>query len=140
MTTIPDTVLVALITFASGFVGALFGYLTAGMSAKKQAERETRSLVFNARFSAYKDFLEALEHWAITPETPEAKALLFRKASEAVLLASDQTGEYLDNVQSYVLVYSNKTTAEARKQFLSDKSALLSAMRKDLSAAEVTLI
>lgn len=139
MTKIPDTILVALITFASGFVGALFGYLTAGMSAKKQAEREARSMVFNARSSAYKDFLEALEHWAITPESPEAKALLFRKASEAALLASDQTGTYLDKVQSYVLAYSGKTTSEMRKQFLSDKSALLDAMRKDLSVSEITL-
>lgn len=128
-----DTVLISLITFGSGFVGALFGYLTARMSAKEQRKREAESTLFQTRLNAYAEFLEALEQWALAPCNLELKARLFRKTSEAALTASNECGHYLNLIQTYVLQRTSDVPQSAQEEFLSNKSALLAAMRKDLS-------
>ena len=133
MVDLADTVLIALITFASGFVGALFGFLTARMSAKEQRKRESEATIFQSRLSAYSAFLEALEKWSKMVSDRAAKAHLFRMTSEAALVASVHTGQCLDKVQAYVLRYNDSVTKEERQQFLLDKSELLSSMRDDLS-------
>lgn len=131
-----DTVQIALITFASGFFGALFGFLTARMAAKEQSKRETQATMFQSRMAAYTAYLEALEKWAITPTDKIAKAYLFRKTTEAALLASQQTWFFLDRVQQYALRYSESIPEANRTQFLMDKSALIEEMRKDLACQE----
>ncbi len=128
-----DTVLIALITFGSGFVGALFGFLTARMSAKEQRKREAEATLFQKRFNAYAEFLEALEQWAVSPTDLDAKAHLFRKVTEAALISSEETAHYLDLIQAYVLKFKADISESNRAEFLRNKSALLAAMRKDLS-------
>lgn len=128
-----DTILISLITFGSGFVGALFGFLTARMSAKEQRKREAESTLFQARLKAYTEFLEALEQWAPSPDIPELKVHLFRKATEAMLLCSSESAHYMDLVQFYVLKYKDGLSQDTQKEFLKNKAALLRAMREDLS-------
>lgn len=128
-----DTVLISLITFASGFVGALFGFLTARMSAKEQSKRESEATIFHSRLSAYSAFLEALESWSAMVSNRTAKAHFFRMTSEAALVASVHTWQCLDKVQAYVLHHNDSVTEAEHQQFLLDKSELLSAMRDDLS-------
>lgn len=127
-----DTVLISLITFGSGFVGALFGYLTARMSAKEQRKREAEATLFQTRLKAYAEFLEALEQWALAPCDLELKARLFRKVSEAALTSSNECGYYLNLIQTYVLQRTPDVAQSAQEEFLSNKSSLLAAMRKDL--------
>lgn len=128
-----DTVLISLITFGSGFVGALFGYLTARMSAKEQRKREAEATLFQKRFNAYAEFLEALEQWAVSPTDLDAKAHLFRKVAEAALISSEETAHCLDLIQGYVLKFKADISERDQAEFLRNKSALLAAMRKDLS-------
>lgn len=128
-----DTVLISLITFGSGFVGALFGYLTARMSAKEQRKREADATLFQTRLNAYAEFLEALEQWALAPCDLELKARLFRKTSEAALTASDECSHYLDLIQRYVLQRKSTVSQSDQEEFLNNKASLLAAMRQDLS-------
>lgn len=128
-----DTVLISLITFGSGFVGALFGYLTARMSAKEQRKREAEATLFQTRLNAYAEFLEALEQWALAPCDLELKARLFRKTSEAALTASDECIQYLDLIQRYVLQRNSTVSQRDQEAFLNNKASLLAAMRQDLS-------
>lgn len=128
-----DTVLIALITGATGFVGAFFGYLTARMSSREQRKRDSEAAIFRSRLSAYSAFLEALANWAIMKDDEKARSYLFRKTSEAALVASDHTWKCLDKIQAFVLLHSNSATKEEHQQFLLDKSELISAMRDDLS-------
>lgn len=127
-----DTVLIALITFGSGFVGALFGFLTARMSAKEQRKREAESLLFQTRLKTYSEYLEALKQWADDPLNPKGKRHFFRKTSEASLLASDQTDKFLDRVQMYVHKFNGEINENAHNEFLMNKSLMLDSMRKDL--------
>lgn len=128
-----DTVLISLITFGSGFVGALFGYLTARMSAKEQRKREADATLFQTRLNAYAEFLEVLEQWALAPCDLELKARLFRKTSEAALTASDECSQYLDLIQRYVLQRKSTVSQSDQEEFLNNKASLLAAMRQDLS-------
>lgn len=128
-----DTVLIALITFASGFVGALSGYVTAKMSAKEQKNREAESLLFQTRLKTYSEYLEALKQWSDDPLNPKEKRHLFRKTSEASLLSSDETDKFLDRVQMYVHKFNGEISESAHNEFLMNKSLMLNSMRKDLS-------
>lgn len=128
-----DTVLIALITFASGFVGAVSGYLTARMSAKEQRKRESQAALFHSRLSAYTAFIEALENWSNDPTVLTKKAYLFRKTTEASLVASEDTWKCMDKVQLYVLRFSEDIPDSIRRQFLMDKSDMIKSMRKDLA-------
>lgn len=127
-----DTVLIALITFASGFVGALSGYVTAKMSAKEQRKREVDAMLFQTRLKTYSEFLEALEKWAVTPGNVIAKAHIFRKISEASLVSSAESAKYFDEVQLYIDQYEGKRNPEQSESFLASKAYLLSSLRKDL--------
>lgn len=126
------TILISLITFASGCIGSLVGYFTARMAAMKQAEREAQGALFQSRLVAYRDFLEALEHWTAAPDDPSRKALLFRKTTEAMLLASEATADALDHVQAYVFTYSPNKSISEQRAFLVSKSLMLKRMRDDI--------
>ena len=128
-----DTVLISLVTFGAGFVGALFGYLTARMSAKEQRKREAEATLFQTRLNAYAEFLEALEQWALDPCDLKLKARLFRKTSEAALTASGECLHYLDLIQRYALQRKSTVSQSEQEAFLNNKAALLAAMRNDLS-------
>lgn len=141
----PDTIIIALITFASGAVGAIAGVLGGYISARCAAQAELQKAVFSSfverRLSAYSEFHTAYGDYVCTPcsERDVQKAQSFAlAANKARLIASYETAQAIGALALFLPEYDLKTTDPKLKQkFDTLKEKAFSLMEQDLHSFEV---
>lgn len=122
-----ETIIVAVITFASGSIGALLGVIGSVISARINAKTKFGESLYLSRSSAYKNFLDAAVDFERNFNDLEKLSVLHSARNAADLMASELTrqriSDFMEKIQS--------------RDFMSDDSRrirceLVVAMQKDL--------
>lgn len=125
-----DTVLVSLITFASGAIGSVCGIVGMYLATKSQCNAQARQLIFEKRSLAFFDLFSTMKEWGCDTHSDSAITSLFDAATKAGLLASKETASHLDTLMDYVETYGCENYDY--KKFESVKNSVFLSMKKDL--------
>ncbi len=122
-----ETIIVAVITFASGLFGALLGFMGNLICARINAKTKFGESIYLSRSSAYKKFLDAAIDFEKNFYDLEKLSALYSARNTADLMASEPTR----------LIISDFMEKMQNRDFISEDSRhirlkLVAAMQKDL--------
>lgn len=142
-----DTVLVALITFLSGAVGAIAGAVGAYMAAKTAGEAQLRQIIlddyFKAKLDAFSKIHEAFQaigYQKNRVEFFEAKRDFYQNIEIARLLSSKKTGESLLKFKEAVLKHIDVDGFEIKddaQEFYKTRDEAFERMRKEMKTYRI---
>lgn len=137
-----DTVLVALITFLSGAVGAVAGVVGAYISSRNTARVQMQQAVldeyFRARLKAYEEVHVAMEIWAQAPKDEDKAAAIYRALNFARIVASEETAKAI--VQMGNCVAMIKVEGKRPDNYSIAMSTMFHEMQKDLTSFQMPVI
>ena len=119
-----DTVAIALITFASGAVGALAGIVGTWVSARKQVQQTVIQEYFRVRLELFTSVWDAYSAF-VNNRSDETRRRFIQAINSACLVASPNTAAHLRVFQTSVLfgnnaVLESSATADAMLQMQCD--------------------
>lgn len=122
-----DTIVVALITFASGAIGAVVGAVSSILMTKYNAQKEWASSFHKSRSDSYSHLLDCAVYYEKDFNNIAKLADLFSAINAAELVASDKTRSAISAFKERMLAkdFRSATFVEARSQ-------MISAMQSDL--------
>ncbi len=127
---ISESVLIALITFASGFFGALLGLVGVVISSKYSASAQMKQIViqeyFKKRSEAFTRYLTAIDNLAHNPFLDENIFAYTEAEQAAILVASPATAE---KIHTFSSISQSAHTEEERENAF---SSMVSALQLDL--------
>ena len=128
------TVVMAIITFLSGFIGATIGAVLNNKNAEKEREAKRQYFVHQEKVEAYKKFFDALDAWAEAPEDIASKRRIQRGITDASLFASDNAVEMLNELGYFFETFKEANmTTEKHEEFLRLKGGLFFYARTDIN-------
>lgn len=127
---ISETVQIALVTFASGAVGAFFGYLGARYSANAQIRKSAMNAYFSARLDAYTLYYNKYAAYIQDANNPECLADLLNSISRVRLVSSDKTSALLEELSQTLSQITPLSTPPEDFNWL--RGQILVSMQEDL--------
>lgn len=122
-----DTIIVALITFASGALGTVVGAISSALITKYNSQKEWRASFYASRSEAYQRLLDASVDYEKNNSNLEKLAALRSAANTAELLASQETR---DAISSFRKRMEEKDFRSA--SMLGARDKMLSLIQQDL--------
>lgn len=126
-----DTVLIALITFASGAVGSIIGYFTARHSERMSLVKDARRTTYEHRVSAYSACVDAFLNTGNERLSHESLSRMKKAFATATILAPRRTSNILSELHE--LIVRGELDMEHLHALEAD---MLDAMRADLDEFE----
>lgn len=122
-----DTIVVALITFASGAIGAVVGAVSSILMTKYNAQKEWASSFHKSRSDAYSHLLDCAVYYEKDFNSTIKLAELFSAINAAELVASDETRSAISAFKKCLMGKDFRSAT-----FVDARSQMISSMQSDL--------
>lgn len=140
-----ETIQVALITFASGAIGAIAGVIGGYISSRCAAQADLKKAVFSSfverRLSAYMEFLTAYADYLTLPCSDRSTEMTMSfglVANKAKLVSSYATSEAITAFALFLPSYDLKNpTPKSKEKFDALKGKAFTLMEQDLHSFEI---